>query len=580
MSRRLAPALLALAAGLLAAAPATALAAAETAGAAAADAARTTARAARAEAILERPALRPPVRAAAVSDPGLLLAARAEHRLADAELLELPGLPAAAAELTVELTLDGEPATIELRPHSIRSADHHRVLIDDGGSDLVEIDPAPLPTVRGEVVGRPELLVAGGLVRDGLVLSVIRADGRRTFIEPAALDAAPGRALHVVYEDLAVIPMPGHACGNEGFGPPPNPEDPPADPGAPVEGGELDVAELACDADFEYFQDYGSVEEVQARIETVMNTVNLQYESEVGITHELTGIVVRTTSFDPYSSFDSFGLLCEFIEEWTENQGAIPRDVAQLFTGRNVDGGTIGRAADIGETGICVNDGGCSGGQFGTFGSYCFSQSDFNGNFASATDLSAHELGHLWGAFHCSCPSFTMNPFITSANEFSGGSISSIIAYRNTRSCLNVPAEPITPGPCCLPNGFCVTTDTEGGCTNQGGTFLGPNGDCAECDQLVGACCLPTGACVELDEATCVAAGGTFAGNGTTCAGGGCDADCPADVDGDGDVAFGDLLEVLSSFGPCDGCPEDVSGDGTVGFDDVLEVLATFGPCP
>ena len=565
MSRRLAPAVMALVAGLLAAAPSAALASNGLAAA---------------ESLADRPALRPDARATAVSDPALTLLARAEHRLADLELVELPDLPAAAAELTVVLELDGEPATVELHPHSIRSADHHRVLIDDGASDLVEIEPAPLPTVRGRVVGRPELLVAGGLVRDGLVLSIIRPDGRRTFVEPAEVPGVAGRRLHVVYEDLAVIPMPGHGCGNEGFAPPPDPEDPPADPPSPVEGGDLDVAELACDADFEYFQDYGSVEEVQARIETVMNTVNLQYESQVGITHELTGIVVRTTSNDPYTSNDSFGLLCQFIEEWTDNQGAIPRDVAQLFTGRNVDGGTIGRAADIGDTGICVNDGGCSGGTFGTFGSYCFSQSDFNGNFASATDLSAHELGHLWGAFHCNCPSFTMNPFITSANEFSGGSISSIVAYRETRTCLNLPSEPITPGPCCLPNGPCVITDTESNCTGQGGTFLGPDGDCATCADLVGACCLPTGACVELDEATCAFAGGAYAGDGTTCAGGGCDPACPADVDGDGTIAFGDLLEVLSAFGPCDGCPEDVTRDGEVGFDDVLEVLAAFGPCP
>ena len=55
---------------------------------------------------------------------------------------------------------------------------------------------------------------------------------------------------------------------------------------------------------------------------------------------------------------------------------------------------------------------------------------------------------------------------------------------------------------------------------------------------------------------------------------------CPADVDGDGSVAFADVLAVLDAFGACDGCPEDVSGDGVVGFDDILEVLAAFGPCP
>jgi len=506
------------------------------------------------------------------------------HRLADLQKMALTGLPAAATEFAVTIPIDGEMATVQLAPHSVRSADHYRLLVDDGSGDLVAWTPGDLTTVRGSVDGRPDLLVSGGVFQGALNLIVLHPDGRRTVVEPAD-EAAGDASLHIVYEASSVIPLEGHRCGNEDvFEAPVPPADAdadaggePASTGAPVEGAEFDVAELACDADFEYFLDYGTVEAVEARISLVINSMNQQYESQVDITHELTAIVVRTTINDPYTQFDSFALLCEFITEWSENQGAIPRDVAQLFTGRNVGGGTIGRAADIGGTGICVNQGGCSGGQFGTFGSYCFSESDFNGNFASATDLSAHELGHLWGAFHCSCPSFTMNPFITSANQFSNGSINSISAYRNTRECLNMPSEPIIPGPCCLPNNTCVIAEFESQCVTAGGTFLGPDADCADC---TGACCLPGGGCIQIDPATCLAAGGVFAGPGTMCSDDPCAPDCPPDVDGDGEIAFGDLLAVLSAFGPCDACPEDVDLDGEVGFSDLLGVLSAFGPCP
>lgn len=55
--------------------------------------------------------------------------------------------------------------------------------------------------------------------------------------------------------------------------------------------------------------------------------------------------------------------------------------------------------------------------------------------------------------------------------------------------------------------------------------------------------------------------------------------ECLADLDGSGDVGFGDLLNVLDSWGNGAGAPEDLDGDGTVGFGDLLIVLSAWGPC-
>ena len=55
---------------------------------------------------------------------------------------------------------------------------------------------------------------------------------------------------------------------------------------------------------------------------------------------------------------------------------------------------------------------------------------------------------------------------------------------------------------------------------------------------------------------------------------------CYGDIDANGDVAFQDLLTVLSSWGPCAGCPADLDNDGVVGFLDLVNVLAAWGPCP
>lgn len=58
--------------------------------------------------------------------------------------------------------------------------------------------------------------------------------------------------------------------------------------------------------------------------------------------------------------------------------------------------------------------------------------------------------------------------------------------------------------------------------------------------------------------------------DGTTCVG---------DVDGDGAVGFGDLLEVLAAWGACAGCAADVDGNAVVDFADLLVLLAAWGDC-
>lgn len=57
---------------------------------------------------------------------------------------------------------------------------------------------------------------------------------------------------------------------------------------------------------------------------------------------------------------------------------------------------------------------------------------------------------------------------------------------------------------------------------------------------------------------------------------------CPEDVDGNSTVNVGDLLAVISSWGPCgdpQNCPADITGDGAVNVQDLLAVISAWGPC-
>ncbi|MHC5005656.1 MAG: M12 family metallo-peptidase, partial [Planctomycetota bacterium] len=290
-------------------------------------------------------------------------------------------------------------------------------------------------------------MVAGSRLDAGLVAVLQLGDGRVWIepVDPAVAGARPGD--HMIYrpEDVdpvdatcaarapertggAFVPETGAGGGTGGAG------------GgiAGVSGGsEPCVAELACDADHEYYSRYGSVEAVEAQITAVVNAANLQYEMQTGITHAISAIVVRAAEPDPYTAIDPNALLDQFDQHWTAAHADIPRDVAQLFTGKDLGGpgsNVIGIAA---QASICLVD-----------LAYGVVQSDFNGMLSWAADLTAHELGHGWNASHCNCSQHTMNPSITGAGVFNDClTVPDIVSFRDGRLCLDGTCPPMPPPP-------------------------------------------------------------------------------------------------------------------------------------
>jgi hypothetical protein len=54
---------------------------------------------------------------------------------------------------------------------------------------------------------------------------------------------------------------------------------------------------------------------------------------------------------------------------------------------------------------------------------------------------------------------------------------------------------------------------------------------------------------------------------------------CPADFDGNGNVAVADLLVLIAAWGPGTG-PEDLNGNGTINVADLLLLIGAWGACP
>ena len=57
------------------------------------------------------------------------------------------------------------------------------------------------------------------------------------------------------------------------------------------------------------------------------------------------------------------------------------------------------------------------------------------------------------------------------------------------------------------------------------------------------------------------------------------DSYCAADINGDSEVGFQDLLMLLAGWGECFLCPEDIDDNSAVDFNDLLEIPVAWGPC-
>ena len=357
-------------------------------------------------------------------------------------------LQQADGALRTSVKLDGVVRTMTLKKHTLR-ADGFQVLVQrEPYGPLVPVEPPPARTYRGSIYSLPGSVVSASIVDGQMTATIATPDGVYG-VQPSDT-AEIGE--HVVFRADDWIDREGVSCGvsdlmdTEVW-------DTDAVSGTIATAG-LRVAEVAIDADVEFFlANNGSVEATVLDIETVMDAVEAIYEHDTGITYEVTTIVVRTVEPDPYTSSDNNVLLCEFRNTWNDAPLTnIQRDVAHLFTARNIDGNTVGKAwlwalcnetdSDCGNP-LAVREN----------VAYAFSASLFTSAMPVRAALTAHELGHNWGAEHCNgdddchimcgilggCAGLTGDQL-----KFGTASTGSITSFRETRTCLADLANPPT----------------------------------------------------------------------------------------------------------------------------------------
>ncbi|HET6890583.1 MAG TPA: M12 family metallo-peptidase, partial [Pyrinomonadaceae bacterium] len=323
---------------------------------------------------------------------------------------------------------------MELVPHDIRAANYRAVAV--GADGIVrELPRTPLRTYRGVVNGM-ENAEARFTIDEQSFEGLIITPHERYFVESARKFSSSAGAKSFVFYAASSLKDQGFECGatklahhmaeefariksdkltpSEAKGslsPSAARDITPEEVFAPKP-----VAELATEADFEYRQLFASAAATNNDIANIMNQVDGIYDTQLGIKISIVFQRVWETNTDPYTSTDAGVLLNQFRTGYNGSFGGSPpaRDIAHLWTGKNLDGNTIGVAFP---GVVCA---------IPTF-AYGLSQSmEPTLSGSERVGLTAHEIGHNFSAVHpdeevppvSSCASSIMNSVITSNLDF------------------------------------------------------------------------------------------------------------------------------------------------------------------
>ena len=142
--------------------------------------------------------------------------------------------------------------------------------------------------------------------------------------------------------------------------------------------------QIGTDADFEFHQARGGSSgslptPTNNYIISILNIAEGVYESTFGMRFGITWQnVYITSSSQPYTSTDPVTLWNQFRNQWNANCTAVLRNIAHLFTGKNLDGKTLG-----------ISWKGAINGNIANNNAYSLSKHDTNMQYTVV-----HEIGH------------------------------------------------------------------------------------------------------------------------------------------------------------------------------------------
>ncbi|NWG13010.1 MAG: hypothetical protein HXY20_05685 [Acidobacteria bacterium] len=171
------------------------------------------------------------------------------------------------------------------------------------------------------------------------------------------------------------------------------------------------VAQIATEADYEYVTALGGSTAANNEILQILNQISGIYETELGISFQVVYQHAWATTGDPYSATSAGSILNEFTSYWVNHPPGVGYDLAHMWTGKDMDGSTVG----IAWLGVVCN---------APRNSYGVSQRLTS--IPAKYIVTAHEIGHNFGASH---PDQANPPQTTCANTIMNSSIGTGISF-------------------------------------------------------------------------------------------------------------------------------------------------------
>jgi hypothetical protein len=306
--------------------------------------------------------------------------------------MDLPDV-AKRVRTTGELRLSTEDGEfyIILTPHDVRGPNYRAEEVVGNGFRRPVV-PEAIRTYRGTVLGMRGS-EARFSVRNDTLEGIILTPDEWYLVEPMRnYDPSAGRNEIVIYRASDIMPESYGTCAASlaeridrahEYMIPQVMEAVGSIPG--IAEGTISVAEVATEADYEYVTAFGSSASANNTILDIMNQVDGIYRTQVSVSLQVAFQHAWDTAGDPYTSTAPSTMLGEFRSYWTANFSSQPFDLAHMWTGKDMDGSTIG----IAYVGVVCNA-----------RSYSFGVSQRFSPSPGKYILTAHEMGHNFGASH------------------------------------------------------------------------------------------------------------------------------------------------------------------------------------
>lgn len=294
---------------------------------------------------------------------------------------------------------------LDLAPHDMRGHNYRATKVAADGVP-VPVALGPPNTFKGVVADVPDSQARFTIEEDRIEGLILR-DGQRYHLESARKFSTSADARNFVfYKTSDVIHDMAGMCGVS-LSEKVSAASRYVDPQTQTNVSTLRVIELATEADFEYVNALGGSANAINDILSIINQVEGVYETELGLTFQIVFQNTWETAADPYTSTgDSIQLLNEFINHWNANFTSVGRDVAHMWTGKNM-GGVLGRAH---QSVTCAVP------------SLSYGLSRLDDRLPLKYNTPAHEIAHNLGATHADgvpeCVGSIMRPTTTSSLTF------------------------------------------------------------------------------------------------------------------------------------------------------------------